>query len=706
MIEVGEDLLGQENEFPGPNHSFDVDSHQKDEMLRMKSRQGSVPIRVSPDLGSSATFSSEFIPYPGSPEDPPKLPQSPLPKPDTQGTFTDSIQESREGGFKDTGPTRICCIGFNPERSSITVIVRVKMGWIQGSGCGHEIPPLQVSAWLRLHQGPWFFTGSKSVRVHKLANTSQDLLYSFEFEIFPNYIAGIRPCNETKFLRYTIRARSRLSDVPVLAWEVVNPLPYLPVTSLGEALIQFPKLSRFGEFENTSAALPLLGNNDTLIQLNDLRILFTQVSSVSKGVFIYDPFSEAICPVPPPFVNGQNYDLRGSSVLRRSDDKVVFFGASSGAEKFNNVLCLDTSTLSWSKETKLLTPRSYGVAAELFPTRIVLAGGVSGSTPVMTTEVLKDGSQSLAKNTLSTIQTRSPKAISFLTGLAWLGKTRQSNGSFNNSIFFSQWEALFASKNPFLPNINEGSIACMLPILPRMAGRDDYSMRVFALDGVEAFELDIYRHRAWMPIPKRPLSVRRLYGCAVPLADGTILLAGGYNRLLGQQLTPDSQVVETEIYNQETGEWTVGASFPSGVRVGALAGCLLADGRVLFSSYDRPGISGPANQAFIYTPDYLWRKPRPIFQVKRSILKVSETLEVQLGGGWDIVMLSKLVLVNLSSHQQGFSSSSRIHILNLEGDTFNLRIPLKNVPGGTYWAFLVSDTGCPSKALTIKINYE
>jgi surface antigen len=90
--------------------------------------------------------------------------------------------------------------------------------------------------------------------------------------------------------------------------------------------------------------------------------------------------------------------------------------------------------------------------------------------------------------------------------------------------------------------------------------------------------------------------VPRESATAIRLADGRVLLAGGYNG--GGSACTDTDPVDTEIYDPSTGQWSFAGNLPHGWLGGAMV--LLPDGQVLM--VDGTDSSGNFADAVIFNP--------------------------------------------------------------------------------------------------------
>jgi N-acetylneuraminic acid mutarotase len=91
--------------------------------------------------------------------------------------------------------------------------------------------------------------------------------------------------------------------------------------------------------------------------------------------------------------------------------------------------------------------------------------------------------------------------------------------------------------------------------------------------------------------------VPRESATAIRLADGRVLLAGGYNG--GGGACRDTDPVDTELYDPSTGHWSFAGNLPHGWLAGTMV--LLSDGRVLLVDGYQTGSSAFA-EAVIFDP--------------------------------------------------------------------------------------------------------
>lgn len=253
----------------------------------------------------------------------------------------------------------------------------------------------------------------------------------------------------------------------------------------------------------------------------------------------------------------------------------------------------------------------------------------------------------------------------------------------------------------------------------------------------------------WAIVPGRPAAVagkERFNGHGVLLPDGKVLFVGG----IADPSQDDAKgVKETEIYDPASGAWVLGSPMQNSRNYHSAA-ILLYDGRVLLGGSNKYGgqgyYTGPypltdytnyvnqftlANLELnrdlsleIYTPDYLWRGPRPVFSHAKDVVGYGDLLNIRLAKGWKFQNLrsDRIALVRCYSSTHAFGFDQRYVAINSFklGDLsnapaatdveFSLEIPINPaiLPPGFYMLFLFSKLeenwlGAPSLGHIIQI---
>jgi len=202
------------------------------------------------------------------------------------------------------------------------------------------------------------------------------------------------------------------------------------------------------------------------------------------------------------------------------------------------------------------------------------------------------------------------------------------------------------------------------------------------------------------------LRQRRL-STATLMADGKVVATGGSR--VWNVMTDVSY--EAEIWNPQTGQWTVGASAvkPRLYHGNAL---LLADATVLVFGGGAPSPSGvPGNlNAEIYYPPYLFtaggtQAARPQIDSAPTVVDPGRTVQV---GATSARTISRVTFVKTGSATHGWNMDQRFVDLpfNAEGGTLQVQIPARasDVPPGIWMMFVIDDAGVPSQAKLVRVN--
>jgi hypothetical protein len=192
------------------------------------------------------------------------------------------------------------------------------------------------------------------------------------------------------------------------------------------------------------------------------------------------------------------------------------------------------------------------------------------------------------------------------------------------------------------------------------------------------------------------MSFPRMYGNAVVLADGTVLVVGGGR---GPGIY-DNPVKEAELFDPATETWTTMAAQVA-PRIYHSTAVLLPDGRVISAGQDKGSFQFTAE---IYSPPYLFKGPRP--QI------ASAPSSVGYGGSFmistpDASSIQRVALVRPDAVTHSINFDQRYVDLSFTVGSGSISVmgpPTPNhAPPGPYMLFIVSSSGVPSIASWVTV---
>ena len=204
--------------------------------------------------------------------------------------------------------------------------------------------------------------------------------------------------------------------------------------------------------------------------------------------------------------------------------------------------------------------------------------------------------------------------------------------------------------------------------------------------------------------PTQSMATQRRLASATVLPDGKVLATGGsqvWNDMTGVNRT-------AEIWNPQTGQWTIGAAGAQ-ARLYHSSALLLPDASVLVSGGGAPGPQNNTN-AEVYYPPYLFtaggaRAPRPSITMAPNSLTIGETFRVDFANATSI---SRVVLVKTGSITHGWNTEQRFMDLTFvaEGSRLHVQSPTRaaNAPPGYYHLFVLDGAGVPSVSDILRIG--
>ncbi len=237
------------------------------------------------------------------------------------------------------------------------------------------------------------------------------------------------------------------------------------------------------------------------------------------------------------------------------------------------------------------------------------------------------------------------------------------------------------------------------------------------------------------------LIIKRKYHNSTVLPDGKVLVTGGTQCAGTNQIDcPDGPAWQPELWNPQTGSWTLMAAsparpgYPSGIpRVYHSVGLLLPDARVLVGGGGLPAAGGEVangetcidgtaastslncrtfgHKDFeIFSPPYLFNADgspatQPVIASAPTSVSYGQTFSIGVANPGSI---TKVSLVRLPSVTHGLNQDQRINFMvpTVSGSSsVNVTAPaLANTcPPGYYMLFVLNSNGVPSKAKIVKV---
>ena len=202
--------------------------------------------------------------------------------------------------------------------------------------------------------------------------------------------------------------------------------------------------------------------------------------------------------------------------------------------------------------------------------------------------------------------------------------------------------------------------------------------------------------------PTASMASQRRLGTGTLLPDGKVLATGGsstWNQLVNVNTT-------AEIWNPDTGGWTVGASAVQ-ARLYHSTAVLMPDATVLVAGGGAPGPQNNLNVE-LYYPPYLFNAggtlaARPAITAAPTVFDIGKTFPLQTSGS-----VSRVVLVKNSSVTHSWNMEQRFVELTFSGSGNQLAVQAPTraaeAPPGFYMLFVLDTNGVPSVAKMVRVN--
>ncbi|MFI6427933.1 LamG-like jellyroll fold domain-containing protein [Promicromonospora sp. NPDC050880] len=200
----------------------------------------------------------------------------------------------------------------------------------------------------------------------------------------------------------------------------------------------------------------------------------------------------------------------------------------------------------------------------------------------------------------------------------------------------------------------------------------------------------------------QPMRYQRHWATSTVLPDGNVIVTGGSRDNNGN----GGYVTTAEIWNPDTGEWTVVDVPYEHARLYHSTALLLPDGRLMVGGGGTPGPRNYTDVEF-YSPAYLFDGDEPA--VRPEVTGVPKkvgydgTFDVQADGA-----VSRVTLVRNGSVTHGFNNDQNFQDLAFaqDGGTLTIETPVDGTyaPPGAYMLFVFDEDGTPSVADIVQID--
>jgi hypothetical protein len=207
---------------------------------------------------------------------------------------------------------------------------------------------------------------------------------------------------------------------------------------------------------------------------------------------------------------------------------------------------------------------------------------------------------------------------------------------------------------------------------------------------------------AWQLI--EPMTIGRRHLNSTLLPDGNVLVTGGTS-LVGFD-NPAGAVYYAEMWNPETGQWTVLDSHTRYRGYHSIA-MLLPDGRVVVAGGGHPHGPGGVDElnAEIFSPPYLFRGPRPSLTAAPAEVAYGQPFFV---ASPDAETIAQATWIRLPSVTHGFDQNQRLNHLAFSQTDGGLVVTAPAdpnlAPPGHYMLFILNQDGVPSVAKMIRLG--
>ncbi len=392
----------------------------------------------------------------------------------------------------------------------------------------------------------------------------------------------------------------------------------------------------------------------------------------------------------------------GHSLL--ADGRLLVAGGHSGTDNFGTrtTFIYDAALNSWTREQDMANGRWYPTNTTLASGEVLtISGGDTAGTRNLIPEVWQGGSwRSLTGAARSVpyypMMFAAPDGRVFMAG-------PEVRGQWLNTAGAGSWTA---GQNRFnLISRDYGSAVMYDAGKILIVGGGINPTATAEVIDLNGGTLAPWRNVGSMAVKRRQLN-------ATLLADGTVLATGGSNASGFNVYPTDDRVLDAEIWNPVTEQWTQLGRM-SHQRLYHSTAMLLPDGRVLSVGSGAPPATGLTDNltAELFSPPYLFKldgspADRPVIEDAPVSVSYGQTFAVQTPQAASIV---RATWIRLSSVTHANNMNQRMNRLTTTpggASTVLVTAPpsANHAPPGHYMLFLIDGNGVPSIAKIIRIG--
>lgn len=207
-----------------------------------------------------------------------------------------------------------------------------------------------------------------------------------------------------------------------------------------------------------------------------------------------------------------------------------------------------------------------------------------------------------------------------------------------------------------------------------------------------------------------PMNFPRNWPNATVLPDGRVLVNGGGRIGNADDGAPDA-VYDTELWNPDTGQWTIGAR-ATRIRVYHSVAMLLPNGTVLTGAGGVPGPEDNRNME-VYYPPYLFKRTGSTVGWADRVRMTSISQQLAYGSSFALltsdarrIKAVKMISIGAVTHSHNMDQRKIALPHSQTGNNLTVSLPSNRalLPPGHYLLFVLDDSGVPSRGHIVELK--